>query len=89
LADFCLEYSEEAKEWHSESNYIIILSVKTEQCLCDFSQTLSCSGINHSIFREPDIGNEITALAICPGPQVKKLCQHLPLALRNIKGQVA
>jgi hypothetical protein len=38
-----------------------------------------------SVFREPDIGNEITAIAIQPGETSKKLVRNLPLGLKEFK----
>lgn len=36
-----------------------------------------------SVFREPDVDNQITAIALAPHPKSKKLCSRIPLALRN------
>lgn len=41
--------------------------------------------IKLSVFREPDIDNQITAIALEPGTQTKKLCSNIKLALRNYK----
>ena len=61
-----------------------MLSVKTESELHDLSEQLNKSKTKHTVFKEPDIDDAVTALAICPGPEVRKLCQKLPLAMRNI-----
>lgn len=89
MADFIFQFPKEARIWHDTSNYIIILSVPTEQHLRDLSKSLGPLGINHTTFKEPDIGSEITALALCPGPGVKKFCQGMPLALCNREVDVA
>ena len=71
------------QRWFEESNYIGFLSVPTETdlaMLCDKAET---RGIKYSIFREPDIDNEITAIVLEPGEQSKRLCSNLPLALRR------
>jgi len=36
-------------------------------------------------FREPDIGNQITAIAIEPSERTRKLTSKLPLALKEYK----
>lgn len=41
---------------------------------------LDSKGVAYSKFLEPDIGYALTAIAIVPGPQVKKLCSGIPLA---------
>ena len=41
-------------------------------------QTLACT-----VFREPDIGNEVTAVAIEPSPKTKRLVARLPLLLKS------
>jgi hypothetical protein len=82
--EFAAQYPTEFLEWHKKSNSIIVLNCKNERHLFEFSQKLKSKGIKFSEFREPDIGNEITAIAICPGPDIKKLCSGLPLAGKKI-----
>jgi peptidyl-tRNA hydrolase PTH2 len=83
IADFIFQYPEEARLWHDNSNYLIILTVPTEQDLRNLPKTLGLLGIRYTLFTEPDIDNAPTALALCPGPNVKKFCQGFPLALSD------
>jgi hypothetical protein len=39
--------------------------------------------IHFSVFREPDVDNEITAIALAPHPKSKKLVSNLKLALKK------
>jgi hypothetical protein len=39
--------------------------------------------IKLSIFREPDIDNQITAIALSPGEITRKLCSNFKLALKD------
>jgi hypothetical protein len=39
--------------------------------------------LDHTVFREPDIGNEITAVAIEPSPATQKLVRKIPLLLNS------
>ena len=82
--EFAAQYPVEFSEWHRKSNSIIALNCQNEQKLLEFSQKLRNKGIKFSEFREPDIGNELTAIAICPGPDVKRICSGLPLAGKRI-----
>jgi hypothetical protein len=41
--------------------------------------------IKHTIFREPDIDNQITAVAFEPSDATKKLCKNLKLMLNHLK----
>lgn len=82
--EFAAQYPAEFLEWHRKSNFIIILNCQNEQKLVEFAQKLRDKGIKFSEFREPDIGNELTAIAICPGPEIRRVCSGLPLAGKRI-----
>jgi len=82
---FKFEHPEISLNWFEKSNYLGLLSVENEDELMKLIEQATEHGINHSIFREPDIDNQITAIALAPGPKTKKLCSRLPLALRSEK----
>lgn len=63
------------------SNYICCLSAKNEQHIYSIMDNCINNNIKFSIFREPDLNNEITAIALEPGQLSKKLCSNLRLAL--------
>lgn len=63
--------------WYNDSNYICILAVENEAELIDLIE--KAKDITFSLFREPDLDNEITAIALEPGKVSKKLCQKLSL----------
>jgi len=42
------------------------------------------SKLAYTEFREPDIGNQLTAIAVEPGIESKRICSSLPLMLREI-----
>jgi len=78
------EHSDVAKEWHDKSNYLVFLSTRDLNALDKLIYKANCKDIKHSIFREPDIGNVITAVAFEPSKASSKLLSSLPLALNNI-----
>lgn len=80
---FSQEHPEETKTWMIQSNYIAVLSCLNEQELILLLENAEKYGIKFSVFREPDIDNQITAIAIEPGVKSRKLCSSLKLALRG------
>lgn len=82
---FKFEHPEISQSWFEQSNYLGLLSVANENELLDLIKQAKDNNVAHSIFREPDIDNQITAIALAPGSITKKLCSRLPLALRGIK----
>lgn len=82
--EFAALYPEEWREWYRTSNSVIVLNTQNELKLHEFAEKLKKNGVKFAEFREPDIGNELTAIAICPGPTVKKLCSDLPLAGKRV-----
>ena len=73
------EHPEIAKHWHENSNYLIFLSVKDEERLKRLIDIAELNNIKHSVFREPDIGNEITAIALEPSSVSKKITSKIKL----------
>lgn len=83
MAEFALKYPEVTKEWHDKSNYLAFLAAKNESDLIVLKRKAIGNGIRVIEFREPDVGNMITAIALEPGPKSRKLCANLPLALSS------
>lgn len=83
LRQFTAEHPDIDKAWFEQSNYLGLLSVQNEEELVRLLADANERGIETSVFREPDIDNQMTAIALSPGPKSKKLCSRLPLALRG------
>ena len=83
LSEFCLEHNDIAKSWHKNSNYLAYLSVKDEKELLFLIDKAQSRGIVMSIFQEPDIDNQVTAIAMEPSEESRKLCRSLPCALKE------
>lgn len=81
---FAMEHPDIHKEWFDKSNYLGLLSVANEAELLVLTERAQQQDIKVSIFREPDIGDQITAIALAPGADTKKLCGKLQLALKGI-----
>jgi len=57
--------------------------VANETELQQLAEEAALHDIQVSIFREPDIDNQVTAIALAPHPKSKKLCSNLRLALKE------
>lgn len=68
-------------EWMNNSNYIAVLNCPNENQLFNIIEKAKSQNIKISIFQEPDIGNQITAIALEPSIKSKKICSNLKLAL--------
>lgn len=68
---------------YQEVANLACLSVVDENELKRLIQSLEANQIKHAIFREPDVDDQITAIAFEPGKQSYKLVSCLPLALKE------
>lgn len=75
------EHPEIAKLWHDKSKYLVYLSARDEEHLEDLIFKAELKDIKISIFREPDIDNQITAVTF--EPSASKLLSNLPLAMKD------
>ena len=80
---FLMDHPEYGRSWFDQSNYLGLLSVDNEHKLMELIALAINSDIKYSVFREPDIDNQITAIALAPCPASKKICSKLPLALKS------
>jgi hypothetical protein len=64
------------------SEYICILEIDNEPELVKLWERSQQEHIPSSCFREPDFNNSLTAIALAPCPESKKLCSNLKLALK-------
>lgn len=88
LRQFVKDHPDIDKEWFEKSNYLGFLSVADEHELVKLAEAALAKGIKFSIFREPDIDNQITAIAIEPGIKSKKLCANLQLGLKEYDNEI-
>ena len=81
--NFTFEHPTRAGPWFKESNYLVQLEVKDEGELKDLIRKCERLNLYYTVFREPDIGDEITAIAIEPSPLSEKLVKNLPLLFKS------
>lgn len=82
MASFALEHESEFKDWQTCSNYVCCLETSLIK-LRHIISLLDILKIKYSIFLEPDIGNELTSIAVqaIPEKDHKKLFKNLKLTL--------
>jgi hypothetical protein len=83
--DFQHQYPLDAKEWHTSSNYLVFLTVANEEELIKLISKAILTGIKHTIFREPDLGNKITAVAFEATDAARKLTSSCPLLGKEVE----
>lgn len=76
---FSEEHPEEDRRWYDDSNNLVVLQVPSKECLAELAYNAQKSGVRLSCFKEPDLQNELTAVAL--DAAARKLVQQLPLAL--------
>lgn len=80
---FSQEHPQLTAHWMQQSDYICILSASSERELIQLIDEAKRRDIHFSVFREADMDNQITAIALAPGVESKKLCSNLSLALKG------
>ena len=79
---FADEWRHTTNDWMDNSEYICILEANNEAELNALLESAKQANIPNSHFIEPDFDNSLTAIALAPGPQSKRLCSNLSLALK-------
>lgn len=78
---FASEYPDETKDWHTNSQFVIVLQVPDLMCLTERFNRLPC-GLPRVMFTESDLDDESTAFATL-GIEAGNLLSDLSLALRE------
>ena len=77
---FCAENPEQFHSWHTASNYVVVVAVPDENALTALASRAILRDIGMSAVREPDLDDELTAIALEHGDAARALCANLPLA---------
>ena len=81
MVQFQKEHPEVDREWFERSNYLGLLTVPSEADLQRLLAKAERRGIPAAAFREPDLGDSLTAIALGPCQGARSLTRALPLAL--------
>jgi peptidyl-tRNA hydrolase len=76
------EHADLERAWYTTSNTLALLSVQDERALIGLADLVRQSGVAMSVWREPDLADAVTAIAIAPDG--RKYVRRLPLALSAV-----
>lgn len=79
--EFTARYPDIDTEWYQRSNHLALLALPSERDLHRLLASAEAKGFRAAAFREPDRGNELTAIAL--EPAAKRICRDIPLALNG------
>lgn len=79
---FAQEFPQIYEKW-SKDPYLALLSARSEEELSNLISKLEKSKIKFSVFREPDINNQVTAICIEPSEASRRITSSLPKMLRD------
>ena len=65
--------------WTAASNTIAVVGVRDETALAELLHRAGTYGLATAAFREPDLGDALTAVALGPDALTARLCRGLPL----------
>ena len=82
--DFQHQHPVEAQEWHKQSNYLAFLTIADEAELIKLITKAILTGIKHTVFREPDLNNQITAVSFEASEAARKLTSSCPLLGKEV-----
>lgn len=81
---FGQEHPSVCAAWHRDSQYLVLLAASDEEALRTLLQRATDQAIPVSEYYEPDLENSLTAIALAPSAETRRLCANLPLALREV-----
>jgi hypothetical protein len=73
-------FPDDRAQWESHGGYLIVLGVDDVWALCELERTLGDGNSTVARFCEPDLGGELTALAVLPSAHGVRMLRGLRLA---------
>jgi len=83
VAEFAISHPELFEKWYRTSQYVVALESKTLEHLSELHKKGKELNIPVAGFHEPDLDNQLTAVAFAPSEHTAKLLTQLPLASRT------
>lgn len=77
LRAFSEEHPDHDRSWFERSNTLVCLKVPNEESLMQLHNRVRARDVPASLFREPDLNGQATALAV--GPMGRRICSTLDL----------
>ena len=81
---FAVKYPKLVEVWDKISKYLVCVSAKDEDELKKLALKCEARGLRFFVFKEPDLDNQVTAIAIEPSEMTQKLISNYPLTLKAI-----
>lgn len=79
LRQFSEEWPDQDRAWHTTHKNLVCLQINSKEELAALAYEATRAGVACSVYREPDCGDEPTAIAL--GEGAKRLVRRLQLAL--------
>lgn len=79
LREFARAHPVREAAWYAASNALVLLETPDEAALAALVARAGERGVACAAFREPDLGDALTAIALAP--EARPLVRRLPLAL--------
>lgn len=86
VSQLCLSHPDPCIDWFDLSNNLVVLQVPDEPRLMAWRDVALTLGTTFTAFYEPDLGDEMTAIAVAPHPQAARALSFLPLAGKAMAG---
>lgn len=72
------------RHWFEESTYLVLLTVTDEVALAAYELLFERHDLVSSTWHEPDMGDELTAIAVEPSPVASRILSALPLTGKRL-----
>lgn len=83
--EFAVDFPSLTEVWRRTSNFLVVVRVRDEDVLLELANSAAAFDIKHTVVREPDYCDTVTAVALEPGEKAAKLCAEYPLALKGLR----